>query len=134
MACFLNKSGLINKPIFIGGSGEMPPARAVNYLCWCAVGIFFNFYVFRRYKGWWARHNYILSAGLDAGVAFMAMLCYFTLRIRHINGMRWWGLELDDHCPLASCPTAPAPWSRGWRVSCIPLIVLYYVDLCGYNV
>ena len=85
----------------------MPPARAVNYLCWGAVGIFFNFYVYKRHKGWWARHNYILSAGLDAGVAFMAMLCYFTLQIRDINGMRWWGLELDDHCPLASCPTAP---------------------------
>nr|POF10265.1 oligopeptide transporter 5 [Quercus suber] len=104
---------LINRPIFIGGSEGMPPARAVNYLCWCAVGIFFNFYVYRRYKGWWTRHNYILSAGLDPGVAFMAMLCFFTLRIRHINGMRSWGLELDDHCPLASCPTAPAPWSRG---------------------
>uniref|UniRef100_A0A2N9ICW8 Uncharacterized protein n=1 Tax=Fagus sylvatica TaxID=28930 RepID=A0A2N9ICW8_FAGSY len=53
------------------------------------------------------RHNYILSAGLDAGVAFMAILCYFTLQIRDINGMRWWGLDLNDHCPLASCPTAP---------------------------
>ncbi|KAL4628031.1 hypothetical protein ACB092_05G208800 [Castanea dentata] len=98
---------LINMPIFIGGSGGMPLARAVNYLCWGFAGIFFNFYVYRRYKGWWARHNYILSAGLDAGVAFMAMLCYFTLQIRDINGMRWWGLELDDHCPLASCPIAP---------------------------
>uniref|UniRef100_A0A7N2LQW0 Oligopeptide transporter 1-like n=1 Tax=Quercus lobata TaxID=97700 RepID=A0A7N2LQW0_QUELO len=98
---------LINMPIIIGGSGGMPPARAVNYLCWGAVGIFFNFFVYRRYKGWWARHNYILSAGLDAGVAFMAILCYFTLQIRDINGIRWWGLDLHDHCPLASCPTAP---------------------------
>ncbi|KAK3433640.1 hypothetical protein EUGRSUZ_D00942 [Eucalyptus grandis] len=70
-------------------------------------GVLFNIYVFRRYKSWWARHNYILSAGLDAGVAFMAILCYFTLQIKDINGMSWWGLELDDHCPLASCPTAP---------------------------
>lgn len=98
---------LIHVPIILGGAGAMPPARAVNYICWGAVGLFFNFVVYRRFKGWWARHNYILSAGLDAGVAFMAILCYFTLQIRDINGMRWWGLDLDDHCPLASCPTAP---------------------------
>lgn len=98
---------LINMPILISGAGAMPPARAVNYTCWLSVGIFFNFVVYKRYKAWWARHNYILSAGLDAGVAFMAILCYFTLQIRDINGMRWWGLDLDDHCPLASCPTAP---------------------------
>ncbi|KAK3007952.1 hypothetical protein RJ639_013365 [Escallonia herrerae] len=98
---------LINMPILISGAGAMPPARAVNYLCWLTVGIFFNFVVYKRYKGWWARHNYILSAGLDAGVAFMAMLCYFTLQVRDINGTKWWGLDLDDHCPLASCPTAP---------------------------
>ncbi|KAL5574846.1 hypothetical protein UlMin_016545 [Ulmus minor] len=98
---------LIHMPIILGGAGAMPPARAVNYICWGCVGLFFNFYVYRRYRGWWARHNYILSAGLDAGVAFMAILCYFTLQVRDINGMRWWGLELDDHCPLASCSTAP---------------------------
>lgn len=98
---------LIHMPIILGGAGLMPPARAVNYLCWGTVGIFFNFIVYRRYKGWWARHNYILSAGLDAGVAFMAVLCCLTLQVRDIYGIRWWGLELDDHCPLASCPTAP---------------------------
>ncbi|KAK2984249.1 hypothetical protein RJ640_010208 [Escallonia rubra] len=98
---------LINMPILISGAGAIPPARTVNYLCWLTVGIFFNFVVYKRYKGWWARHNYILSAGLDAGVAFMAMLCYFTLQVRDINGTKWWGLDLDDHCPLASCPTAP---------------------------
>ncbi|KAL9660216.1 hypothetical protein QQ045_025028 [Rhodiola kirilowii] len=98
---------LINMPILIGGAGGMPPARAVNYWCWITVGLFFNFVVYKRFKGWWARHNYILSAGLDAGVAFMAILVYFTLQVRDVNGVKWWGLDLDDHCPLASCPTAP---------------------------
>ncbi|KAL3742363.1 hypothetical protein ACJRO7_017783 [Eucalyptus globulus] len=98
---------LINMPIIISGAGNMLPATSVNYICWITVGVFFSIYVFRRYKSWWARHHYILSAGLDAGVAFMAILCYFTLQIKDINGMSWWGLELDDHCPLASCPTAP---------------------------
>ncbi|KAJ0809749.1 putative oligopeptide transporter, OPT superfamily [Helianthus annuus] len=68
---------------------------------------FCNFVVYRKFKGWWARHNYILSAGLDAGVAFMAILCYFFLQIKDINGPQWWGMDADDHCPLAGCPTAP---------------------------
>ncbi|GMP73519.1 hypothetical protein CsSME_00031252 [Camellia sinensis var. sinensis] len=92
---------LINMPILIGGAGGFPLVKAVNYRCWLAVGIAFNFVVYRRYKAWWVRHNYILSAALDAGVAFMAILCYFTLQIRDINGIKWWGMALDDHCPLA---------------------------------
>ncbi|ONK79340.1 uncharacterized protein A4U43_C01F5370 [Asparagus officinalis] len=98
---------LINMPIILGAAGSMPPARAVNYTMWFIVGIVFNFVVYRRYKGWWARHNYVLSAGLDAGVAFMAILTYFALQFKDVNGISWWGLEVDDHCLLASCPTAP---------------------------
>ncbi|KAJ8629813.1 hypothetical protein MRB53_023136 [Persea americana] len=98
---------LINMPIVFGATALMPPARAVNYLCWGAVGIFFNFVVYRRYKGWWAKHNYVLSAGLDAGVAFTAILSYFALQNKNILGVSWWGLDVEDHCPLAHCPTAP---------------------------
>ena len=76
----------INMPILIGGAGAIPAAKAVNYWCWGSVGIFFNLFVYRRYKGWWARHNYVLSAGLDAGVAFMAILTYFTLEVKRY---RW---------------------------------------------
>ncbi|KAJ0783340.1 putative oligopeptide transporter, OPT superfamily [Helianthus annuus] len=79
---------LINIPILISGPGG---CRLLEL----------------KFKGWWARHNYILSAGLDAGVAFMAILCYFFLQIKDINGPQWWGMDADDHCPLAGCPTAP---------------------------
>ncbi|KAL8461705.1 hypothetical protein ACS0TY_032174 [Phlomoides rotata] len=107
---------LINVPIIVSGTGGMPAAKAVNCICWFTVGVFFNLYVYRRYKGWWARHNYILSAGLDAGVAFMATLCYFTLQFNGVEGPSWWGLGVDDHCPLAKCPTA-----RGVHVEGCPV-------------
>ncbi|PWA85807.1 oligopeptide transporter, OPT superfamily [Artemisia annua] len=96
---------LVNIPILINCPG--PPARAVNYNMWFTVGMFFNFVVYKRFKSWWSRHNYILSAGLDAGVAFMGILCYLVLQNRDINGPEWWGLEVDDHCPLANCPSVP---------------------------
>ncbi|KAL6200628.1 hypothetical protein ACLB2K_030409 [Fragaria x ananassa] len=107
---------LINMPIILGATGYMPPARSVNYITWLAVGIFFNFYVYRKFKGWWARHNYILSAALDAGVAFTGVLLYFTLQSKDIFGPDWWGLLADDHCPLAACPTAPGVVAKGCPV------------------
>nr|GEY37829.1 oligopeptide transporter 5-like [Tanacetum cinerariifolium] len=83
---------LVNIPILINCPG--PPVKAVNYNMWFTVGMFFNFVVYKRFKSWWARHNYILSAGLDAGVAFMGILCYLVLQNRNINGPEWWGLEV----------------------------------------
>ncbi|PQQ20307.1 oligopeptide transporter 1-like [Prunus yedoensis var. nudiflora] len=115
---FPNKKWIrhINMPVILGSTSLMPPAKAVNYSSWFAVGIFFNFFVYRKYKEWWARHNYILSAALDAGVAFTAVILYFALQSKNIMGPKWWGLDQDDHCPLAKCPTAPGVVTKGCPV------------------
>ncbi|KAJ6912203.1 hypothetical protein NC651_014781 [Populus alba x Populus x berolinensis] len=106
----------INVPIILSGTGGMPAVKAVNYTCWLSVGIVFNLVVYNRYRGWWVRNNYILSAGLDAGVAFSAVVLFFTLQMKNINGPTWWGLEVSDHCPLATCPTAPGIQVEGCPV------------------
>ncbi|VAI59666.1 unnamed protein product [Triticum turgidum subsp. durum] len=95
---------MINLPVLIGATANMPPATAVNYNSWLLIGTIFNFFVFRYRKKWWQRYNYILSAALDAGVAFMAVLLYFTLTMEN-RTVNWWGTA-GEHCPLASCPTA----------------------------
>lgn len=76
---------IINMPIIIVATGIMPPARAVIYTMWLTVGIFFNFVVCRRFRGWWASYTYVLSAGLDTGVGFMAKLIYLLLQIKNIT-------------------------------------------------
>lgn len=96
---------LINLPVLLGATANMPPASALNYNSWVVVGTIFNFFVFRYRKKWWERYNYILSAALDAGVAFMGVLLYFTLSMQNIS-LTWWGTE-GEHCDLAQCPTAP---------------------------
>ncbi|CAI9106546.1 OLC1v1005730C1 [Oldenlandia corymbosa var. corymbosa] len=106
---------LINMPIFISGAGGLPPVRSVNYIMWGAVGIYFNVYLFQKFKGWWAKHAYILSAALDAGIAFMGILLYFALQSRDIVP-DWWGQESDDRCPLATCPTQPGIRADGCPV------------------
>lgn len=107
---------LINMPLIIASCSGLPPARAVNYITWGIVGIFFNFYVYNKFKAWWARHTYILSAALDAGVAFMGVMLYFALQTYGTFGPAWWGLDADDHCPLAKCPTAPGVIAKGCPV------------------
>ncbi|XP_072987514.1 oligopeptide transporter 4-like [Typha latifolia] len=95
---------LINLPVLIGATANMPPATALNYNAWIVVGTIFNFFVFRYRKKWWERYNYILSAAMDAGVAFMGVLIYFSLSMEN-KGLDWWGTA-GEHCQLASCPTA----------------------------
>ncbi|KAK4434257.1 Oligopeptide transporter 4 [Sesamum alatum] len=96
---------LINLPVLFGATAYMPPATALNYNSWIFVGTVFNFFVFRYRKKWWQRYNYILSAALDAGVAFMAVLLYFVVGLENRN-ISWWGNNDPEHCDLATCPTA----------------------------
>ncbi|PSS19296.1 Oligopeptide transporter like [Actinidia chinensis var. chinensis] len=95
---------LINLPVLLGATADMPPATAVNYSSWILVGTIFNFFIFRYRKKWWQRYNYVLSAALDAGVAFMAVLLYFSVGIEN-KQLNWWGTN-GEHCDLATCPTA----------------------------
>ncbi|XP_057496624.1 oligopeptide transporter 4-like [Actinidia eriantha] len=95
---------LINLPVLLGATAYMPPATPVNYNSWILVGTIFNFFIFRYRKKWWQRYNYILSAALDAGVAFMTVLLYFSVGIEN-KQLNWWGTN-GEHCDLATCPTA----------------------------
>lgn len=98
---------LIHVPLMINGTQGIPPAGPVHFWAWGAAGTFFNYYIYNKYRGWWARYNYVLSAALGAGVAVMGVLLFFALQYHDIAGPEWWGLDVDDHCPLSTCPTAP---------------------------
>lgn len=96
---------LINIPVISYGFAGMPPATPTNIASWIITGMIFNYFVFKYRKGWWQKYNYVLSAALDAGTAFMGVLLFFALQNQGKN-LNWWGTKID-HCPLASCPTAP---------------------------
>ncbi|XP_059662164.1 oligopeptide transporter 7-like [Cornus florida] len=95
---------LINMPVLLGATAYMPPATAVNYTTWIVVGFLSGFVVYRYRPDLWRRYNYVLSGGLDAGLAFMGVLLYLCLGLEGIS-IDWWGSDLDG-CPYASCPTA----------------------------
>ncbi|KAK4428593.1 Oligopeptide transporter 4 [Sesamum alatum] len=95
---------LINLPVLLGATAAMPPATTLNFNSWILVGTIFNLFVFRYRKRWWQRYNYVLSAALDAGLAFMGVVLYLCLGVENVS-ISWWGSN-GEHCDLASCPTA----------------------------
>ncbi|CAA0815434.1 oligopeptide transporter [Striga hermonthica] len=105
---------LINIPVISYGFAGMPPATPTNIASWIITGTIFNYFVFKYKKIWWQRYNYVLSAALDAGTAFMGVLLFFALQNEGKN-VKWWGSE-PDHCPLATCPTAPGILVEGCPV------------------
>lgn len=79
-------------PVFFNGAGAIPPATGINYASFFAVGAFFQWFMRRFHFRWWMRYNYILSAALDAGVAFGIVIIFFCVLFP--NGgyyVKWWG-------------------------------------------
>ncbi|MCD7445784.1 oligopeptide transporter 4 [Datura stramonium] len=60
---------LINVPVLLGATAQMPPATPLNFNSWIFFGILFNFFVFKYQRKWWQKYNYVLSAALDAGAS-----------------------------------------------------------------
>ncbi|KAH9939612.1 OPT oligopeptide transporter [Epithele typhae] len=87
----------VNFPVILAGTGYIPPASAVNYVPWTVVAFVFNYVIRRRHFSWWTKYNYILSAGLDAGVAISIIIIFFVLQypksgtIGETTIALWWG-------------------------------------------
>ncbi|KAK7209644.1 hypothetical protein V2G26_016822 [Clonostachys chloroleuca] len=81
----------VNTPVIFGGPGFIPPATVYIYLCWGSMGMLFNYYIRRRYTGWWLQYNYITSAALDCGLIMSTLLIFFTLYLTEVKHIQWWG-------------------------------------------
>ncbi|CCH42862.1 Oligopeptide transporter [Wickerhamomyces ciferrii] len=76
--------------VFITGLLHYAP-RNMSYIIptmYLAFG--FTFYIKRRYIAWFEKYNYVLSAALDAGVAFSAVIIFFAVQY-HPKVISWWG-------------------------------------------
>ncbi|KKK16621.1 hypothetical protein ARAM_000511 [Aspergillus rambellii] len=84
----------LNAPVIFGGSALIPPATPLNYLSWGIVGFVFNKFIRDRWRGWWMQYNYILSAGLDVGLALCTILIFLTLNLTKTEFPAWWGTNI----------------------------------------
>ncbi|KAL7940813.1 small oligopeptide transporter, OPT family [Trichoderma barbatum] len=83
-------------PVIFAGCGWIPPATPLNYLTWGIVGFFFAYVVKNRHQGWWARYNYLTSAGLDVGLALCSILIFLTLNLTKTSPPNWWGNNITS--------------------------------------
>ncbi|KAI5287287.1 hypothetical protein KEM54_006097 [Ascosphaera aggregata] len=109
------KSGarFFSAPILFGGTGMIPPATPLNYLSWAVIGTIFNRYIRNKYRGWWSRYNYILSGGLDSGLAICTILIFFTLGLTQTNFPSWWGTRIASETMDASGTAILEPMGPG---------------------
>lgn len=84
----------LNAPVIFAGSGQIPPATALNYLAWGIVGLVFNRYIRNKFRGWWMRFNYVTSAALDSGLAISTIIVVLTLSLTNTEPPKWWGNEV----------------------------------------
>ncbi|KAL0578485.1 hypothetical protein V5O48_003534, partial [Marasmius crinis-equi] len=71
----------VNIPLMFSGVAGIPPATGINYASWALVGFIFNYVVRRRHFRWWMRYNFILSAGLEAGLAICLILIFLCINL-----------------------------------------------------
>ncbi|KZT04573.1 OPT oligopeptide transporter, partial [Laetiporus sulphureus 93-53] len=87
----------VNFPVIFSGTGNIPPATAVNYVPWAIVGFIFNYIIRRRHFSWWTKYNYVLSAGLDSGLAVSIIVIFFCVQYPRAGKIgadtlqKWWG-------------------------------------------
>lgn len=83
----------VNIPVFFAGTGAMPPATGSNFASWALVGFVFNYFIRKYRTGFWMRYNYIISAGMDAGVAVAMVVVFFAVQLPKGGTIEldWWG-------------------------------------------
>ncbi|KAH7855094.1 hypothetical protein Vadar_021166 [Vaccinium darrowii] len=100
----------IKLPIILSAAGQIPFSGTATLNTWLSSGIVFYKVAYTRIPGWTPKWQYLLGTALAAGTAFASgMVLHFIRKF----SPEWWGSIADDHCPLATCPTAPGIFIEG---------------------
>ncbi|EXV01840.1 OPT oligopeptide transporter [Metarhizium robertsii] len=78
-------------PAVFSASSIVPPATLYFLTPWVIVGLFFNWYIRRRYFGWWTQYTYVLSGALDIGSRICVVIIALALGLGNVPDLEWWG-------------------------------------------
>lgn len=78
-------------PAIFGAAGMIPPATTWYLMNYIAFGLAFNWFIRRRYFGWWQQYNYVLSGALDIGLAICVVIVALGLGLSNKEFPNWWG-------------------------------------------
>jgi hypothetical protein len=82
---------LLSAPVMLGGITWLPPATPLNFTSWAVVGLIFNYWIRRRWGGWWLTYNYITAAALDSGLIIATIMIFFIITLPGVAVPQWWG-------------------------------------------
>jgi hypothetical protein len=101
----------------LGAMAWLPPATPLSFSSWALVGLLFNWWIRRKYHGWWTNYNYITSAALDSGLIISTIVIFFALTLPEATAPQWWGnvkvFETMDATLTAIRKTVPAGQTFG---------------------
>ena len=78
-------------PAIFGACGMIPPATLYALWPYVIVGLAFNWYVRKRYFGWWSQYNYVMSGALDIGSRICGVFIALGLGLSESSFPSWWG-------------------------------------------
>lgn len=80
-----------NAPIMLGAMAWLPPATPLSFSSWSIVGLIFNYWIRRRWHGWWGTYNYVTAAALDCGLILSTIVIFFAITLPNVTIPQWWG-------------------------------------------
>lgn len=76
--------------LIIGGFLVYAPYNLGYYTPAVILSFFFMHYIRKHYFDWWSKYTYVLGGGLQAGLAFSAIIIFFAVQY-HEKDVNWWG-------------------------------------------
>lgn len=81
--------------VLIGGVLIYAPYNLSYYTSGVYVSIAFMWYIKKRYLQWWEKYTYVLGGALQAGLAFSAIIIFFSVQYTNVN-LVWWGNTVSN--------------------------------------
>lgn len=104
----------LSAPVMLGALGWLPPATPLSFFSWVFWGLIFNYWIRRRWRGWWNCYNYVTAAALDAGLVVSTIIVFFAIILPGVQIPQWWGniapfqtLVSSDRTLITLTPATP---------------------------
>lgn len=91
---FPRKTKYFQPTLVIGGMLTYAPYNLTYMTGSLYLSIAFMYYIRRKYMSWWEKYTYVLSSSLTAGVAFSAIIIFFSVQY-HPKDLNWWGNKVS---------------------------------------
>lgn len=91
------KLNYLNEMVILVGCMAWAPSNWMYKLPNLYIAILFNWYIKRKFPQWWQKYNYILSASLRVGVAYAALIKFFSTEYTSTVELNWWGNTVSSN-------------------------------------